>query len=186
ERAGSLAAGVLAQRLRDLEERASGNSACLFDHFRGVAGEVTLQKLEDAAGVLQREVFLAAEHFGAARSLTVGAVFRVQPLVARGRNCSLDALVLPRPRIVSLFGIPAAEESFEVLGVFEPLVDDRRRVRVVDDVILEVALVLQDVAHDSPKKRDVRAGSNRNVQVGDGAGTRETRVYVDDRRASIL
>src|SRR5262249_59023551 len=118
ERAGSLAAGVLAQRLRDLEERASGNSACLFDDFRGVAGEVTLQKLEDAAGVLQREVFLAAEHFGAARSLTVGAVFRVQPFVARGRNRSLGTLVFPGPRIVALLGIPTADESFAVFGVF--------------------------------------------------------------------
>jgi hypothetical protein len=59
----------------------------------------------------------------------------------------LVPLVLPRVRVVGVvLGADAAEQAAQVLGVPEILVDDRRGIRVVDDVLLELALGLQHVA----------------------------------------
>ena len=59
----------------------------------------------------------------------------------------LAALVHPRRAVVGLgLGVEAGEEAVEVLGVAELLVDDRRGVGVVEDVLLEVGVGLQHVA----------------------------------------
>jgi len=55
------------------------------------------------------------------------------------------------------------EDADEVLGVGEALVDDRRRVRVVQDVLAEVGLRLQHVADEPAEERDVGAGARRDV-----------------------
>jgi len=56
---------------------------------------------------------------------------------------ALVELVLPCLRIVrALVGIEARKDAFEVFGVGEPLVDEVRRVRIVDDVFFEIRLVL--------------------------------------------
>ena len=56
ERARALAAGVVAQRFRDLEEVLLRTAAQLGDELGRVARVVALHDLEDAARVLQREV----------------------------------------------------------------------------------------------------------------------------------
>ena len=62
---------------------------------------------------------------------------------------------------------------------------DQRRVRVVDDVVLEVGLRLDDVADQAAEERDVRAGADRHVEVRDRARARVVRVDVDDLRAAL-
>src|SRR5436189_3230004 len=63
-------------------------------------------------------------------------------------------VVDPRLRIETL------EESVEVLGVAEALVDDHRRVGVVLDVLVEPALVLEDVVDDPAEERNVCSRSD--------------------------
>src|SRR5918911_723081 len=72
--------------------------------------------------------------------------------------------------------VPAAEQAVGVLGVLEPLVDDGRGVGVAGHVLLEVALVLDDVVDDRAEEHDVTAGPEGHVQVGQGAGAGEARV----------
>src|SRR2546427_742852 len=56
----------------------------------------------------------------------------------------MHARVLPgRVVIATLLVHPAGEEAVEVLGVLELLVDDHRRVCVVDDVVSELASVFE-------------------------------------------
>src|SRR5207244_1348423 len=59
-------------------------------------------------------------------------------------------------------------------------------VGVVDDVVAELASVLQDVVHDPTEESDVGTGPNRDVKVGHGAGAGEPGVDVDDRGAPFL
>src|SRR5213080_5092857 len=56
ERAGAVAARILEQHLRDLDELLFGRAAHLLHHLRGVASEVPLQDLEHAVRVLERGV----------------------------------------------------------------------------------------------------------------------------------
>ena len=60
----------------------------------------------------------------------------------------------------------------------------RGGVGVVDDVVAEVALVLEDVADDAAQEDDVGAGADGHVEIGDGAGAGEARIDVDDRGAA--
>jgi hypothetical protein len=76
----------------------------------------------------------------------------------------VDSGVLPRRDVVlPLFGIPAREEAAVVLGVGEALVHDHRRVRVAADVLVEPALVCEDVVDDPAEERDVRPRANADV-----------------------
>jgi len=70
-------------------------------------------------------------------------------------------------------GIEAAEQTVEVLGVAEILAQNGRGVRVSDHVVVEPAIVLEDVPDDATKERDVGTRAQRNVQVGEGAGAGE-------------
>ena len=69
------------------------------------------------------------------------------------------------------------------------LVDDHRRVRVAHDVLVELALVLEDVVDDAAEEGDVAAGADADVLRRHRARAREARVDVDDlaprSRASI-
>ena len=92
ERRRALAAGVLAQRLRDLEELLLRAAADLGDALGGVAAVVALQQLEDAARVLERRVLL--------RGLAVlepGPVAAVTHGLAAERG--LSSWTAPRTRI---------------------------------------------------------------------------------------
>ena len=105
QRGGALAAGVARPGLGHLEERLRGDAADARHHLRGVAGEVPLQDLEDAARVLEGLVALGmAVHADAVRLvleragglplhrvvlalLAVGLLPRVLPAAA-GRRCA--------------------------------------------------------------------------------------------------
>src|SRR5262245_23939268 len=106
---------------------------------------------------------------------------RREPLLSLpGRAVDVDAGVLPALELVlPLLGIPAREEAVEVLGVLEVLVDDDRRVGVVDDVVAEPALALEDVVDDAAEERDVGACADPDPARRRGARAREARVDVD-------
>src|SRR5207302_10770816 len=75
------------------------------------------------------------------------------------RAVRLHPGVLPARRVVlALLRVPAGEKPVEILGVDEVLVDDHRRVREVLDVLLEVALVLEDVVDDVAEEGDGGSG----------------------------
>src|SRR5437588_755860 len=75
------------------------------------------------------------------------------------RAPDLHARVLPGGDVVLLgLVVPAREQTVEVLGVGEVLVDDGAGVRVAGDVLAELASVLEDVVDDAPEKGDVCAG----------------------------
>src|SRR5438874_1322048 len=106
------------------------------------------------------------------------------PALARGAG-GFHPFVLPgRVVVLLLLRIPAGKEAVEVLCVLELLVDDHRRVRERLDVLVEPALVLEDVVDDPAEERDVAAGPDRDVQVRHRARAREPRVDVDQLRAA--
>ena len=154
------------------------DAADLLDHLGRVAREVALQDLEHAARVLS--VWSMPSASGASSSTAR------RELLARPAAADVDALVRHDPGSYRRFRVPPAEQAVEVFGVAEILADDRRRVGVVHDVVAEVALVLDDVVDDPAEERDVAAGADRDVDVGDRARPREPRIDVDDRRAARL
>ncbi len=102
------------------------------------------------------------------------------------RRFGIDVLVHPvSDRVLSLFLVPAAEQTVVVLGILEFIREDRRGIGVVDDVLLEVALVLEDVANDAAEEGDIRAGPDRHVDIGHGARAGKPRIDMDDRGAVL-
>ena len=119
----ALAAGVLAERLGDLEEVGDGAAAGLGDDLGRVARVVALEDLEDAARVLEGRVLLGrlAVREPAAGGAVAGrlALRRVEALLAlAGGAVHLHPGVLPGGDVVlALLRIPAGEEPVELLGV---------------------------------------------------------------------
>src|SRR5581483_1788632 len=171
ECAGAFGSRVPTERLRDVEEVADAAAARLRDELRRVAGEMALEDLEDAPWVLQRQVFL-----GRLALLGHRAAAAVSRLLALRELALLDrgALVLPLRGVVrALRGIRAGEEPVEVLGVRELVRDDRGCVRVVLHVLVEPALVLEDVVDDAAEERDVGPGADADVPRRHRARARE-------------
>src|SRR5207247_2337804 len=83
-------------------------------------------------------------------------------------------------------GVEAGEEAVEVLGVPVLIGEDVGGIRVGDDVFAEVALLLQDVSDQAAQEGNVRAGTNGDMQVGEGGSAAEARVDVDNRRAALF
>ncbi len=181
----ALAPRVLHQLVGDGLEVLRRDAADALDHLRRVAAEVALEDLEDAAGVLQRLVALELARVHARARALLEALRGV--LARTGRRRHLAALVHPRTAVVHpRLGVEAAEQPAEVLRVLEVLAHERRGVRVVDDVVLEVALRLEHVADEAAEERDVRARADGEVQVGELARAAVARVDVDDLRAALL
>ena len=97
----------------------------------------------------------------------------------------LRALVEPRSRVV-LLPVPSGKKAVEVLGVPEVVAEERRRVRVVDDVVAEVALVLDRVANQRAEENEIAAGAEREPVVRHRAGAGEARIDVNDLRPVLL
>src|SRR5215207_6968441 len=96
------------------------------------------------------------------------------------------ALVAPARRVVLvLLLVPAGEEPVGA-GVLELLGDEGGGVGVVDDVVPEVALVLDDVVYEAAQKSYVRTWPYGGVDVAEGARAGEARVDVDQLRALAL
>src|SRR5436309_2937944 len=172
ERAGPVAAGILEQRLGDLDELLFRRAADLLHHFRRVAAEVPLQDLERAARVLEGRVALGGPRLERADQVVERRAGALGDQVFRGRTRSLrPALVRPAgvvvraevavlgPEVGLLEPLEAREHSLEVFGILEVVVDDRRRVRVVDDELFEEgirvpALRVDDVVDQPAEERD--------------------------------
>ena len=136
---------VLADRLADLQEKLLAYAGNVLDHLRGVAGVVLFQELEHAAGMLERRVHLGRVAALQAASLGVVGLLAGGPalLPLAGGARRLHTRVLPGRGVVGAgFRVPAGEHAVQIFGVLEILVYYYRGVRVVDDVLLEVAVVL--------------------------------------------
>ena len=162
EGGGALGGGVSGESLGDLVKEFGRDAAHLFDHLGGVARVVTAKGLEDATRVFER---LVAQGFG-------GVVARLE---------------LPGVELVMLaFLLPAREETRAVLSVAEVGAQDIGGVGVMDDVLAEILVCFDGVADEAAQKRDVTTGADGHPEIGHGAGARETRIDVDDRRAPFL
>src|SRR6476620_7531134 len=96
ERAGALASTVAGQRFGDPGELLGRDAADLLHHLRGVAREVPLEDLEDAARVLQG---LVAEALPADRRATGAVALRAGGLVRLLVGATRDAVVLVPVRV---------------------------------------------------------------------------------------
>src|ERR1043165_7074816 len=185
DRGGLVAARGAGEDIGDFEEALARDAARTLDELRRVAREMALEHLIDAARMLQRAVLhrLVEGLRFAAAVLLLSAALRLH---ARRRLVLLrGAGVEPRLRVV-LLPVPSAEQPAELLGVLEVIAEDRRRVRVVDDVVAEVALVGEDVVDHRAEEEGVAAGAEREPVVGHGRGAAEARIDVDDLRAVLL
>ena len=171
---GPLAPAVGGDRFAHLGELIRRHAADLLDHLRRVSRVVTLQYLKDAERVFQAFVApdLAVWQRRAVTSKLVPSPARLRAGLpvrhrARSRGCGgLHALVRPARRVIrSRLRIEAREEAAQLIGVLEVLADDRRSVRVADDVLAEVLLLAQDVVDDAAKEGDIAAGAYRDVCV---------------------
>ena len=150
-------------------ERVRRHAADLLDHLRGVAGEVPLQHLEHAPGVLQRLVPVrVGVRRGPAGTVRLAAS-RLRTCRARAWSCVAGRVAVaaaactspPRsarcrsrrcgPRGPSRRTRRPGPRCPEILG------HDGRRVGVGDDVLAEVLLVRQHVVDDPAEEDDVAA-----------------------------
>src|SRR5581483_7231227 len=180
DRAGLLAARSAGEDVRDLEELLARNAAVALHHLRRVAREMALQHLEDAARVLQR---LIANRL--VDVLRFAAAVLAMPAAGLGNVLALRALVEPGVSVV-LPAIESAEESAEIFGVLEVLSQDRRRVRIANDILAELALVGQHVVDHRAEEDDVAAGAKREPVVRHRGRAVEARIDVNDLRAVLL
>src|SRR5260370_18013842 len=98
----------------------------------------------------------------------------------RGVISSACPSIIPRGLVVTLrLGVKAGEHPVRIGGQLEIAFDDERRVRVVDQVFLGDAVVLDGIANDAAEEGDVRAGANLAEEIGDRGGAREARVDGD-------
>src|SRR5829696_6063994 len=90
------------------------------------------------------------------------------------------SLVTPARRVV-LFAVfvPTGEQARGV-GALKVLGNDRGRVGVDLDVLLEVFLVLEDVVDQASQERDIGARPDGRVYVAHRRGAGEARVDVDE------
>ena len=82
------------------------------------------------------------------------------------------------------FGVVPGEQTAEVLGVAEIVVDQRRGVGVGDDVIVEPQVIAEHMVHERTEQHDVGSGPDRDVLVAHRRRAGEPRVDVDHRRAT--
>src|SRR5437763_274385 len=216
ERRRSVGSGVVSYGLGDFEERVSRCPGYPFHHLWCVARVVASDDLEDATRVLERHVALGRVlHQRADERIEWRAFWDLSLLGTRllglpgwdrllarlgsrgGATLIADraAVVLPAAWIVladeAIDGVPgvgtqAREDAAQILGVLEVLVDDRRGVGVVHDVITEVTIVLDHVADKAAEEGDVCPGPNRHVLIGYCRGSGEAGIDVDDLRALQL
>src|SRR3989441_1284719 len=156
EGGGALATGVLDERLRDLQPLFARHPADTLDHFWGVACEVAAHDLEDAVRMLQ------------------GGVDQRSPI--------LIALVVPTALIGVgfCFRIIAGEEAIQVFRIAVVLTDKRGGVGIVHHVVVEVQVVLQQVADDRAQENNIAACPRRHIEVRQGRGARVMRIYMHD------
>src|SRR5439155_16553613 len=85
---------------------------------------------------------------------TPRSAFRVAP--AAFLSVVLTAVPIP---------VVTAEQAGQVLCVAEAVLNDRRSVGVVQDVVLEPPVVAEDVVHQPAQEGDIAAGANVDEDV---------------------
>ena len=144
--------------LVDLQQVLLRGAGDLGDQPRGVAGVMGFQQLKHAAFVLKRQILL-------------GNAVGVQ-------------LVGPLARVVGpLVRVEAGEQP--VLEI-ESITDQEGGVRVADDVLLVVELVVDDVLDHAAQEGDVGPGAQGRVDVRLGGGPGKARVHADHLAAPVL
>ncbi len=147
----------LADEVGHLVELVNRNPGDARHDIRRVARVVGLHELEDRPLVLEGHVAIGE---------TIGS-----------------CLIAPAAYVIrALGGAVSGEES---VCETETLLDDERGVRVVGHIVGLEEVVLQDVVDQAAEVRDVGAGTNAQVHVGDGRGTREAWIRVDDLRSPV-
>src|SRR3954447_22817248 len=129
----------------DLKKQFLGYAAGAFDHFRRVAGEVSLQNLVYAVRILKRVVALTRTEV---RTCHLSTIFHVATLSKIFFSIWLRATVriCPGLRVIDLaFGIPSREKSIQILGVLESLADDDGGIGEVHYIFAKLLAVLEDV-----------------------------------------
>src|SRR5215208_4716342 len=187
QRRGLLPPRVLGQGSGYLEESLLRGAADLLDHLGRIPGEVALEDLEHAARVLQRHVG-RARHTGMHLPTLALAGLAHDASLAPPDGGVIDgvSLVTPARRIVQFAIFVPTGEQARGIGVLEVLGDDRGRVGVDLDVLLEVLLVLEDVVDQAPEERDIGARPDRCVDVAHRRGAGEARVDVDELGALLF
>src|SRR5947209_1439005 len=132
---------ILDQGLRNLQPLFARHAAHLFYHLRCIAREMAAHYLEYTAWMLQRRV---------AQWPPVFVPFIIP-----------TALISIRLRVK----IIAREESIQLFGIFEVLAHQRGGVGVMHDVVMEVAIVLEQVANNRSQEDDVAARARRHVEI---------------------
>ena len=158
-------ARVAAQELCHLHHVLGPASAHAGDRLRRVGRVMALENLQDALGIRER-----------------GIDSRLAPPAVR-----LDLAVV-HPRVGNAVRGGGAAPGGE-LGIACSLVfggDEGGRVRVVDDVLSEVAFALEDVADHPAEEREVRPGADLDEDVGHGRCPRVARIHVDHHGAALL
>ncbi len=179
--------GGIHHRLRDFKKHALGHSALLLYHLRGVASIVPFQHLEDAARMLQCWVGIVDVRVARLTAAVLGMA-ALGGMMAGMVMALLYRLVFIEPCggiVEALLLIPAGEVARAFLGIFEVLAQDRRRVGVLDHVLVEVPVVLEDVMDKCAEENNVAAGAQRRPDVRHRRGTGEPRVHMDDLSAAL-
>src|SRR5439155_6093902 len=144
-------------------KKARRNAADFLYHLRCVTSKVATQRLENAPGMLQRQIALGE---------TKAAIAIVEP------SLSVVTALLPAPA-----GEKAGRAFFRVAKIFA---QNAGGIGEVHDVIAEEKIVLDNVSDEPTKKRNVAAGADRHPDVGQRAGTRKSWIDMNDGRAALL
>ena len=162
DRTGLVGAARGSIGLPDLKEHVMVHASDAFDHFGRIAGVVSLHDIQNAARILQR--FIALEHLEFRRAGLVDpgksrAFGRVPQLLLIG-------VVTPGFVVVLLLDrIPAREEAR--IGIELVVVAKQAgSVRVAEDIVLVIALVLQDVVDHPAEERNVGPRTQTAVDIG--------------------
>src|SRR5437588_12973373 len=132
---------ILDQGLRNLQPLFARHTAHLFYHLRCIAREMAAHYLEYTAWMLQRRV---------AQWPPVFVPFIIP-----------TALISIRPRV----RIVAREQAIQLFGILKILAYQRGGVGVMHDVVMEVAIVLEQVANNRSQEDDVAARARRHVEI---------------------
>src|SRR5579884_1758752 len=100
-----------------------------------------------------------------------------------GRRSAFLSLVLPASVVVATF-LPdqAGEDAIQLLHTLELGIDERGGVGIGLYVLLEVGLVLDDIADEAVEEDDVGAGADAHVLIGHSRGAREAWIDMDHLR----
>ncbi len=112
----------------------------------------------------------------------------LQGQIALGETKAAVAIVEPGlPVVAALLPAPAGEKAGRAFfGVAKIFAQNAGGIREVDDVIAEKKIVVDNVPDESAKKRNVAASADRHPDIGQRAGTRKSRIDMNNGRAVFL